>query len=278
MRTTAILAGIIALASAAPAASPAPTKAPSGSNIVDRQDGNLILDWVDENLIPDWILEGNWYVDDMHIFARPSLIVYTYRGFDCDMVDDTVVCTVDQGTAQMHARSVHGEPLSYTFTRPGYTSKSHTSYQSSVYGTLKYSSTSSEYSPYTSTSSNHHTPTTTYGRRGDYRPPQYQPTSSNYNPSYGPPGHTPAPYGPPAHTSPYAGYTSTPTSEYHGKPHSAYAPPVEPTSPPTCNFVESECIDCNEHPYECNVSPSLLLPSTPLTKTTTDLQLHVPLW
>jgi hypothetical protein len=208
MRTAAILAGIIALASAAPTAATTAAKALPATDVVDRQEddvfppdwfweGDWIPDWVLEgdwyvddmhvfarpsltvynsrpvdcdivkntllcsidkdaaqilgddylpdwflegDWVPDWILENDWYVDNMHVFARPFLTVYTSRGLYCDIVGYTLVCSTDESAAQMHARSMPGEPLPYTSAHPGYiSSTSHTSIPS-------------EYSPYTSTS------------------------------------------------------------------------------------------------------------------------------
>jgi hypothetical protein len=248
MKITVIVPGIVALTYAAPAV---PTKASSASDTanfeprVNRQD-------------------DNWYVAHMHLITRPALtLIFTPRHIGCDVAgDNKSPCSYYLGAAQgavpIHARTADAEPSPYTSTYSS--STSHSVYKSSVYVPPRYKSTSLEYSQ-----------TTTYGRRGDYHPPQHKTTPAEYNdypPYWAPyptvyPTYTPAPYSPLEHTSSYSLHTSTSTSKYHGKAQSTYTSPTpKPTSPPVCNYVDSECIDCNEYPDECNVSsPSCFPPS-----------------
>jgi hypothetical protein len=252
MRTAAVLVGIVALASAAPAT----------SNVASHENRQ----------------DSNWYAIPMYPFARPSLtFISALRHIGCDGKGNTkslnATCSYYQAAARgavlIHARSAipprspnAGSPP-YTSTRPAYTSP--------VYYKPKYMSTSSEYNAYK---------------------PKYTSTSPDYNayyppprtPPYGPPEYTHAPYSPPKHTPSYSSYTFTSqyaephysshhekpyttshyekphTTSHYEKPYSVYAPPTEPITAPTCNFVEEECIDCTKFPEDCEVSlPSLLL-------------------
>jgi hypothetical protein len=82
--------------------------------------------------------------------------------------------------------------------------------------------------------------------------------------------HTTSYYKKPTTTSYYekphtTSYYKPITTSYYEKPQSIYAPPAVPTLPPTCNFVEEECIDCNESPEECNVRLSSISWLSPCT-------------
>jgi hypothetical protein len=84
--------------------------------------------------------------------------------------------------------------------------------------------------------------------------------------------HTTSYYKKPTTTSYYekphtTSYYKPITTSYYEKPQSIYAPPAVPTLPPTCNFVEEECIDCNEYPEECNVRLSSISWLRPCTDT-----------